>query len=218
MERKFRLPRVWSNLELKKLSGFFSGDVVNVSAWKDEDKEGRFYRDYFSNAQSYSITNYGGYRGASDVHSDVHLDLEEDLPNELIGKFDVVFNHTTLEHVFDIKKAFFNLCSMSRDIVIVVVPFAQEQHEHENIKDFWRFTPTALRYLFRDNGFHTVYEAANHDVNAGIYIMMIGSRYPDKWSGTLPPYIMLERVGWGIGMSLKDVAKRLLLKMGLRQK
>ena len=43
IERKHRLPRVWSNAELRRLAGLFDGDVVNVSAWRDEDKEGRRY-------------------------------------------------------------------------------------------------------------------------------------------------------------------------------
>ena len=31
-------PRQWSNRELLKLSGFFTGDIINVGAWRDEDK------------------------------------------------------------------------------------------------------------------------------------------------------------------------------------
>lgn len=75
------------------------------------------------------------------------LDLAaEDINQELIGKYDVVFNHTTLEHIFKVEKASQNLCLMSKDIVIVIVPFLQEQHAEYG--DYWRFTPlTIKKYL-----------------------------------------------------------------------
>ena len=52
--RAFRSPRIWSNRELERYAGLFKGRVVNVSAWEDKDKEGRRYRDYFSNAEAYA--------------------------------------------------------------------------------------------------------------------------------------------------------------------
>lgn len=57
-DRKFRIPRIWSNRELKKFAKLFRGTVVNVSGWKDNDKEGANYREYFINASEYWITNY----------------------------------------------------------------------------------------------------------------------------------------------------------------
>ena len=47
--RILRLTRIWSNQELRKFSHLFRGKVINVSGWKDCDKEGHIYRDYFSN-------------------------------------------------------------------------------------------------------------------------------------------------------------------------
>ena len=64
------------------------------------------------------------------------MDLAVPLPVELENQFDVVFNHTTLEHIFDIFTAFQNLCRLTKDILIIVVPFLQEQHE--NFGDYWR--------------------------------------------------------------------------------
>ena len=58
VDRKFRLPRIWSNNELKKIAPLFEGDVVNVSGWQDKDKEGDEYKNYFKNKKSYTITNY----------------------------------------------------------------------------------------------------------------------------------------------------------------
>ncbi len=216
VERKFRLPRIWSNDELRKLAPLFTGKIVNVSGWKDMDKEGKHYRDYFSGASSYHITNYGGFRGFQGDEEEILLDLEQDLPQELQEAFDVVYNHTTLEHVFEVKKAFQNLCAMSKDIVIVVVPFAQTQHEHENIKDFWRFTPTCIRQLFKENDMELIYEAANEHRNAGIYLIAIGTKNATHWQDKMPAFEPLSEIAWELGATqlqrLKNFIKTRILK------
>ena len=202
----FRGPRLWSNDELKKFAHLFRGSVVNVSAWRDLDKSVRSYgeyilgdcdagvpyRSYFVNADSYSITNYpidankGG--AAPDVLDEdayasiIGLDLEQDLPDDLVEKFDVVFSHTVLEHVFDVTKAFANLCSMSKDVVILVLPFIQMVHDiRGNYRDYWRFTPFALDRLFEANGYTVLHRAASDLKHASIYYFYIASRCPDKW-------------------------------------
>ena len=38
IDRKFRVARNWSNQEIKRFAPLFSGRVINVSAWNDEDK------------------------------------------------------------------------------------------------------------------------------------------------------------------------------------
>jgi hypothetical protein len=190
---------MWSNEELARIAPFFDGDVVNVSAWQDSDKVSRRYRDYFTGARSYAITNYAGFRGYGGREGEFELDLTADLPEGLRERFDVVFNHTTLEHVFEVRRAFANLCAMSRDVVIVVVPFSQVQHESESWKDFWRFTPTCLRELYRENGFGVVYEAANSPRNAAIYLLFVGSRRAEKWRERLPAFSPVETAGPRIG-------------------
>lgn len=199
MDRKFRLPRAWSNRVLHGIAPLFTGEVVNVSAWDDRDKEGGHYRDYFTGATAYHLTNYSGTRGWQGQENEHFLDLTAELPDELGERFDVVFNHTTLEHVFEVRTAFSNLCRMSRDIVIVVVPFAQEQHETETFKDFWRFTPTCLRALFLENGLQVVFEAENTDRNAGTYILAVGARRPEKWTDLIPAHRPIGASGQWIG-------------------
>lgn len=137
IDKKFRVPRIWSNRELRRFAGLFEGDIVNVSGWKDMDKEGGFYRDYFSNASTYTITNYNPDKtSCKEKEPEIVLDLENRLPDELVSRFDVVFNHTVLEHVYDFRTAFHNLCLMTRDIVIIVVPFLQQMHVHDNYGDY----------------------------------------------------------------------------------
>lgn len=186
---KNRLPpargaRAWSNIEISKICSEVSGKVVNVSAWLDEDKEGRHYRDYFPKATSYSTTNFEGWRG-EDVPSDYVLDLEKGAPDELKLSFDFVLNHTTLEHVFDVHTAFSTLCDLSSDAVLVVVPFIQHLHGPED-GDFWRISPYALRRLFQTRGFQVIHESAGPEGGNVRYLLQLGTRDPEKWKGKLP--------------------------------
>lgn len=173
--RKFRKARIWSNQMLRKFSENFEGSVCNVSGWKDEDKEGGKYKNYFINASSYYITNFGGYRGIGSG-DDIRLDLEADLPEELRRKFNVVFNHTTLEHIFNVNKAVENLCEMAEDILILVVPFLQEVHITESFGDFWRFTPYALERMMENNGFSLKVCDYNNEFNTAVYLFCIAVR------------------------------------------
>ena len=183
--RRFRVPRVWSNGVLRKMAPLFDGDVINVSGWRDDDKEGGKYRDYFTNASSYRLTNYGGFRGGI-AETDIALNLEADLPPELQGCADVIFNHTTLEHVFDVFKAVSNLCNMSRDVVIVVVPALQEEHFSDSYGDYWRFMSGSLHKLFSSNGLTPVYLASSPHRHCAVYHLCVATRFPDRWTGRLP--------------------------------
>ena len=127
-DRKFRQPRKWSNRELKRFSHLFTGRVINVSGWKDIDEEGKHYKDYFSNASDYWLSNYSDSKGTQNIENELFLDLEKNVPPEQQKKFDVVFNHTVLEHIYDCRKAFENLCMLSKDVIIVVVPYIQQVH------------------------------------------------------------------------------------------
>ena len=47
IDKKFRSARIWSNLELKKFSKSLKGKIVNVSAWKDMDKQSSITKNIF---------------------------------------------------------------------------------------------------------------------------------------------------------------------------
>ncbi|PUB79087.1 MAG: hypothetical protein DBO99_05360 [gamma proteobacterium symbiont of Ctena orbiculata] len=180
IDRVHRLPRLWSNSELSKYANLFTGSVVNVSGWKDIDKEGHRYRDYFTNASEYLITNYKEEaRGFQGMENEIFLDLESELPEAMKARFDVVFNHTTLEHIYDIHTAFSNLCGMSKDIVILILPFTQQYHS--DYGDYWRLTPLAIKRLFEDNDMALVYQSFNNDKAASVYTFSIASKQSDKW-------------------------------------
>lgn len=182
-DKKFRAPRIWSNRELAKFAHLFEGRVANISGWKDIDKEGRRYKDYFVNAAEYWVSNYKsdarGFQGNLD--NEFFLDLSVPLNSASVDGFDVVFNHTVLEHIFEMDTAFSNLCQLTRDVVIVVVPFMQEQHA--DYGDYWRFTPQAIDKLFKKNGLKTLYISANDQADSSIYIFAVASKRHEKWSG-----------------------------------
>lgn len=212
IDRIFRLPRVWSNQQLKQHAHLFSGDVVNVSAWQDFDKVDTHYRAYFTKAASYTVTNFGssshGYQGTGE---EIYLDLERPLPPDLHHRFDVVFNHTTLEHIFDMQTAFANLCAMSRDVVIIVLPFLQRYHS--DMGDYWRFTPQAVRKMFENEQFTPLYQRHNQHRFASVYTYTVASRHPEQWQHDFDPKISLQtdaQAGASALLNLRYRAKTLL--------
>ena len=177
-----RAARVWSNREIALIAPRITGDVVNVSAWEDRDKEGRQYRDYFSAAASYETTNHEGWRGEGVCANHV-LDLQDPAPDELVERYDLVFNHTTLEHIFDIHQAFRTMASMSRDAMLVIVPFMQHLHGPED-GDFWRPSPYAMRRLHQNAGLKVIREAAGPKGAKVRYLSYFSSKNPDRWKGS----------------------------------
>lgn len=212
--RQFRIARLWSNREMKKLASLFTGDIVNVSAWDDQDKEGGHYKDYFSKASGYYYTNYTGIRGYQQQKNEYLVDLTKELPENLVACFDVVFNHTTLEHIFDVRKAFKNFCNMTKDVAIVIVPFSQVQHETESYKDYWRFTPSCMREMFRENGLEVIYEAESKCKKAAIYLLFVASRNPQKWREKIPNFEPVKEAGKWIGFSwsFRELKRKILGK------
>jgi hypothetical protein len=189
-----RLARRWSNAELRKFAGWFPGDIANVSGWRDEDKAGAHYADYFTQKASYTITNYKPEaRGMQGAANEVFLDLEAPLDRALAGRFDVVFNHTVLEHVYEFQAAFTNLCAMSRDVVIIVVPWLQPYHG--DYGDYWRFSPLAVKRMYEANGLAPLYLSFNEDAFASVYVFALGAKHPERWRARFPEPIAIENAG-----------------------
>jgi len=189
-----RRARVWSNNELKKFASFFSGKIINVSGWKDEDKQGGLYQDYFAKTKEYFVSNIKGDKGLSGLENEIYLDLEKPLAQELQKNFDAVFCHTTLEHIFHINTAFDNLCLLSKDIVILVVPFLQEQHWTQSYGDYWRFTPQNIVRNFKDRGFQVLYLSKTPYNNNPVYLFAIVARDFAKWQDRFSPLEITDGV------------------------
>ena len=207
-EGVFREPRLKTNKILKRFSHLFKGNIINVSGSSDNDKNstlkdyyfgnydaGNRYKDYFTNANSYTVSNYplDKTEYSLDKTNMIFLDLEEDIPEEYNYKYDVVYNHTVFEHIFDIFTAFENLCSMSNDIVIFIVPQSQQIHDYNRgYKDYWRFTPFAVDKLFEKNGFTVLYRETTVGFSESMYLFYIASKKPDKWIDKFPKLKKVE--------------------------
>lgn len=205
----FRRPRLKSNILLARYAHLFSGDIINVSGSNDSDKNctlrsyyssdfdtGRRYKKYFCNASSYTVSNYPGDLTNINLPAEgvISLDLEQDLPTDLISKYDVVFNHTVLEHVFDIFTAFKNLCLISKDVVILVVPQAQKLHDYSRgYSDFWRMTPFSVERLFELNGFTVLFRESTCGFSESIYLFYIASKKPYHWRKYFPALLPLDQ-------------------------
>ena len=191
-------PRRWSNEEIRHIAPYCKGDVANISGWKDEDKEGGHYHNYFSHASTYAVTNYFGTSSHNDgEENSVFFNLTGEVPSNLVGRFDTCFCHTVLEHVFDLSKAFKNLSAITREGLLLVVPFMQNEHYADVLYgDYWRFTPLGLRHLFESTGFHMIYLSANDSPWYPIYLVSLAVRNPTQWP-TLPPsqWIAKSRIG-----------------------
>jgi hypothetical protein len=181
----FAAARRWSNRELERLAPLFHSPVVNVSAWADSDKEGRSYKNYFRPESDYWITNFGTSQGEMQSRPDeFYLDLEAELPDSERGRFATVFNHTTLEHIWDFKVAFANLCALSSDAIIIVLPWLQPQHS--DYGDYWRFSPQAVVRLFEEQGMRVMYLSWNSEPRQSVYVFAIAVRHPERWASHFP--------------------------------
>jgi hypothetical protein len=177
-------PRRFSNLVLRKYLAHMSGHIMNISGWRDSDKEGGRYRDYYAASDRYVVSRIVGEGGMdSEIPTDceaIYLDLNHPLEPELVGQFDVVFCHTVLEHVFDAATALRNLALLSRDVVVVVVPFSQSVHYTDSYLDYHRFAPYALKEFFEGEGFSVLLSDHNAQSFFPVYVIFVASRMPNN--------------------------------------
>lgn len=179
-------PRRSTNRVLRTYLPAFGGEIINVSGWEDRDKEGSFYRDYFGPRSRYVVSNIGGETGMpetvpSDVES-IYLDLDQPLPQELYAAFDVVFSHTVAEHVFDPHGTFDALTTLTRDVVVTVVPFSQGVHYTNSYGDYVRLTPLFLKRFFEERGFTVLVSVSNDQPFLPVYTVFIASRQPSRYA------------------------------------
>lgn len=218
VDRSEILPRPFSNAMLRRFAPMLSGDVLNVSGWRDEDGEGGCYFSYFQGARSYAVSNVAGQEkglGASAAgYAEVSLDLSAPLQAQLVRAFDVVFNHTTLEHIYDFRRAFQNICEMSRDAVILVVPVMQQIHHSADFGDYWRPTTLTIDKMFRDNGFTPLILKCNDQPFAPIYCFAIAVRDPSKYADRINRELDYEMGSFNYGSSLRPEHIRGLIERG----
>jgi len=208
LDKRLIRPRNFSNEMLRQYGKYFFGKIINVSGWKDSDGEDGFYRDYFNNVSAYFVSNVEGHRkgfgSAGEKYQEVELDLTKEIPSNLKGQFNVVFNHTTLEHIYEPRLAFGHLCELSSDVVIVVVPVMQQIHNSPDFGDYWRPTTMAIARLFLDNGFEPLIIKCNDQPFAPIYCFAIASKNPDQYKDKFAKEIDFQMGASNYGSSLKS--------------
>ena len=216
--------RLWSNRELvRALEPLKPHEmVINVSGHQDRDKQGGHYRDYFR-TEGYDVSYYSSDQVEGlGVAGSIPLDLMSPLPDEYVGKYDLAFNHTVLEHVPNPFFAFEQIAKLSRDLVLTVVPFRQQVHfSPGHYGDYFRFSPMAMRYLHELNGIETLFESHTPSPAGEFYVVSLGTKrlashaeYPrvlpelDSMNGTVGRH--------GFRDSLSHVIHRVLEKLYLR--
>lgn len=192
LDKKTVNPRIFSNRILREYAPHFSGRIINVSGWDDRDREGKYYRDYFTQREEYVVSNAAiGKKGFGSMEEtgikEIEIDLMKDPAEELLEKFDVVFNHTTLEHIPNPRLALKNLCRLSRDAIIVVVPVIQNFHIAQSYGDYWRPTPLALARELKENGFEPIVISTNDQPFAPIYCFAIAVKDPARYQSLFNP-------------------------------
>lgn len=175
-------PREFSNDILRYYAPLFDGSIINVSGWKDGDFENGLYVNYFPRAVSYHVSNAPtSSKGIGSLESEIGIDLSKPIPESLHKNFDVVFNHTTLEHIFALEIAFKNLCDLSREVVILVVPTLQQIHFNKGYGDYNRLTPMGIVKYFEQNNFETLVLQSNEQQFSPLYCFAIAARKGSKY-------------------------------------
>ena len=179
-------PREFSNAILKYYAPLFDGKIINVSGWKDGDFESGVYKSYFTNATTYSVSNAPtSSKGVGSLESEIEIDLSIPISDSEKRQFDIVFNHTTLEHIFEIETAFKNLCDLSNEVVILVVPTLQQIHFNEGYGDYNRLTPMGVVKYFEKNDFEVLVLQSNEQQFSPIYCFAIAARRGSKYIGVI---------------------------------
>lgn len=204
--------RSWSNDELKYVLKYFPlyNSVINVSGWRDYDKESLYYRDYFRDGVLYKVSNYQNDRTTGITNSDdLLINLDVPLPKELEFKFDIAFNHTVLEHLHNPFFSFAQISKLAKIAVISVVPFRQQLHFLNNVYgDYFRFTPFSMRELYQENGLTIIYESCSSHSSPIIYLFYVGVREPERFKNFPVKLLDLETLnGKLVGFRLRHLTK-----------
>jgi hypothetical protein len=130
----------------------FSGEVCTLGVQDlppGENTVGLFAKLGFTNVKALDVSGYEGADYIFDLNSD-------QLPAELRGRFDVVFNGGTIEHVFHVPNALASTTNMIKvgGAVVHIVP-CNGWVDH----GFYQISPTLLFDYYSASGFVDFYSA-----------------------------------------------------------
>lgn len=134
-----------SNVWLQRVCSGIPGRVLSIGSGDDSDGEGSKYRNYFTEALSYTTSEV-----SSGFDSDLLLDIRS-MPEIADGYFDCVYCSGVLEHVDDFQAGVAEITRILADggVLLLGLPFRQAIHLAPN--DYWRFTEFGIRHLLRDD-------------------------------------------------------------------
>jgi SAM-dependent methyltransferase len=141
-----------ANQWLKEHCRDITGKVLSIGSAEDSDGEGQRYRDYFSNADSYTTSEV-------EKHPDADLLLDvRNMPEIKDATYDAIFCSGVLEHVDEISNAMKEITRILKPggILILGLPFRQSPHMEPF--DFWRFTEYGVKFmLLKDYDLENLY-------------------------------------------------------------
>lgn len=179
--------RQWFFPEVGALESVFS--MLGVSRDADQFlRENEYSENFFSllGAQQISSVDMSDFEGATHSH-----DMNLPLPDDLRGRFSVVHDSGTLEHVFHFCQAIKNCMEM----VAVGGHFTQVSNANNYMgHGFWQISPELIYRVFSPaNGFH-VETVLLHEVapGAGWYFASDPEQYHDRVQlcNSRPTYIL----------------------------
>ncbi len=96
----------------------------------------------FKEVHALDVSNY--------ERADIIFNLNDDLPEDLMCKFDVIFDGGVIEHVFDVGKAFTSICKMTAvgGIIISCNPVYNYIHN-----TFWNISPEMFLDFYSVNNY-----------------------------------------------------------------
>jgi hypothetical protein len=123
--------------------------TTGVSWASPEFREGLIHQKTFFSLLGFSPENVQSMDASDYERPDYLHDLNVPIPESLGGQFDVVFDGGTIEHVFSLKDAFFNIVRLLNvgGIAVHHAPFDWPDHGFVNIN------PTLFRDFYLTNGF-----------------------------------------------------------------
>ena len=74
------------------------------------------------------------------------------------------------------------LTTLTRDVVVTVVPFSQGVHYTNSYGDYVRLTPLFLKRFFEERGFTVLVSVSNDQPFLPVYTVFIASRQPSRYA------------------------------------
>jgi hypothetical protein len=135
---------VKNNIEILK------GPVIEIGSRFYDQKTSMDYRSLFKKDMYLGVDMQAG------TNVDKVVDFTQnftEIENLIGGKYNTVICCSVMEHVKDIFSFAANVSKIlnAGGVLMISVPFTWEYHGYPD--DYWRFTPSAIKYLFQDFDF-----------------------------------------------------------------